>query len=136
MPMSFFTSCFSIHRYKVQLLVLFSLLAFQGHSQPGLNFAQVGINHLRKAEYIQALESFNLAIKKDPAYAELYFFRGYTKFNLDDYLGAELDYSRSIDLSPYQAEVFLNRAIVRGEMENYHGAFEDYARAQSSKAPW
>lgn len=98
-------------------------------AQPDLNFKQSAITHLRKGEFIEALENLNLAIQKDPTQAELYYLRGYTKSSLEDYLGAEQDFTRSIDLSPYLADVFTSRAIARSQLSNFTGAMEDFSRA-------
>jgi len=112
-------------------LWLFGIVLFSdpAYSQPDLNYKQTAVTLLRNGNYIEALEKLNLAIQKEPSLAELYFLRGFSKYGLDDYLGAELDYTRSIDLSPYLADVFLNRAVVRSQLSNYKGAMEDYARA-------
>jgi len=98
-------------------------------AQYGMSFRQDAVERLRKGEYIEALEYLNLAIKKEPSGSELYYLRGYAKYGLDDFLGAEQDYSRSIDLSPYLADVFTNRAIVRTQLQNFTGAMEDFDRA-------
>ena len=97
--------------------------------QVGSNFRQSAVDHLRKGEYVEALEYLNAAIQKESSVPELYFLRGYAKYGLDDFMGAEQDYTRSIDLSPYLADVFTNRAIVRSQLENFKGAMEDFDKA-------
>ena len=99
--------------------------------QPGINDKQVAIDHIRKGAYMEALENLNRAIQREPAYAELYFLRGYAKYGLDDFLGAELDYTRSVELSPYLPDVYTNRAIVRSQLLNFTGAMEDFNKAIS-----
>jgi tetratricopeptide (TPR) repeat protein len=114
-----------------RILFLFFVLFLQAPAsgQSTLSFRQTAVDHLRKGEYFEALEYLNLSIQKEPAIPELYFLRGYAKYGLDDFIGAEQDYSRSIDLSPYLADVFTNRAIVRSQLQNYRGAMEDFDRA-------
>jgi tetratricopeptide (TPR) repeat protein len=114
---------------SLRFLPLFILLQSFAFCQTGMNFSQTAVNHLRKGEYVEALEYLNIAIQKEPGEPELYFLRGYSKYGLDDFIGAEMDYSRSIDISPYLADVFANRAIVRCQLQNYKGATEDFARA-------
>ena len=123
------TSRFRIHRIII-LLCWLTVLPFCSFSQSLSALIQSGQNYLRKGQYVDALEQLNFAILKEPASSELYFLRGYAKFNLDDFIGAEEDYNRSIGFSPFQSEVFVNRAIVRCERQNYYGAFEDLASAQ------
>jgi tetratricopeptide (TPR) repeat protein len=105
------------------------LLIGQGFSQVG-NYRQEGIKQLNAGQYVEALETFNLAIRTEPSSPELYFFRGYAKYALDDYLGAEEDYSRSVAIFPYQPDVFIYRAVVRSQLEDNEGAFADFARAE------
>ena len=112
--------------------LLFCLLAFlhlTGFSQSSQNFSQTAVTHLRKGEYVEALEYLNIAIQKEPGVPELYFLRGYAKCGLDDIIGAEQDYTQSIELSPYLADVFTNRAIVRSQLQNFKGAMEDFEKA-------
>jgi tetratricopeptide (TPR) repeat protein len=114
------------------LLLISCFLIFPAfsYSQSLIALIQNAQNYLRKSQYVDALEYLNFAILREPASSELYFLRGYAKFSLDDYIGAEEDYDRSIGFSPFQAEVFVNRAVVRSERLNYNGAFEDLASAQ------
>jgi tetratricopeptide (TPR) repeat protein len=104
-------------------------LTVKGFSQHDLNYKQIGLAHLRKGEFLDAMENLNIALLSEPSSAELYFFRGYAKSNLDDFIGAERDYSRSIDLSPFRPDVFINRGIIRSQMENFPGAFSDFGKA-------
>ena len=116
----------ALHLRFICILLLLSPVAF---GQSGPNFSQTAVNHLRKGEYVEALEYLNIAIQKDPGVPELYFLRGYSKYGLDDFIGAEQDYSQSIELSPFLADVFTNRAIVRSQLQNYKGSMEDFDRA-------
>ncbi len=99
-------------------------------AQQDLGFKQKGLNHLRQGEYIEALENLNIAIQLEPSVPELFYLRGYAKYCLDDYYGAERDYTISIELSPFLSDVFVNRAVVRSQQQNFKGAFEDYSFAQ------
>lgn len=117
-------------KWIIMLLSWFTILPACSFSQSLAALIQTGQNYLRKGQYVDALEQLNFAILKEPASSDLYFLRGYAKYSLDDYIGAEEDYDRSIGFSPFQAEVFLNRAVVRCERLNYKGAFEDLASAQ------
>lgn len=100
-----------------------------GLSQVSQVYRQEAIKAIQAGNFTGALEVLGMAIVREPLNAENFYLRGYTKYALDDYLGAEMDYTRSIDLSPYSADVFAQRAIVRTQMENYGGAMEDFARA-------
>jgi len=97
--------------------------------QIDLNPRQLGVNLLRSGKYIEALEKINDALMIEPASAELYFFRGYAKYSLDDYFGAEQDFTRSIDLSPFVSAAYNFRAVVRTQLSNFKEAFDDFSRA-------
>lgn len=118
-------------RFRLFLLIaVLSSIPLILLAQPDLSFKQKGVNHLRKGEYIEALENFNIAVQLEPSLPELFYLRGYTKYCLDDYFGAERDYSVSISLSPFLSDVFISRAVVRSQQQNFKGAFEDFTVAQ------
>lgn len=120
-----------VGKYLNGLMVTFMfLLPMVSWAQNDINFKQAGLTNLRKGEYIEALANLNNAIQREPGLSELYFLRGYAKYGLDDFLGAERDYTISIELSPVLADVFINRAIVRAQQQNFRGALTDFARAQ------
>lgn len=131
-PLSLFTRVpltvrsFFVH-FPVTFLIL--LFPFTLHAQPYQPFRQDAARFIRSGDYIRALDLLNKAIRQEPLNPDNFFLRGYTKYSLDDYLGAELDYSRSIELSPFSADVFTNRAIVRTQQQNYNGALDDFTRA-------
>ncbi|NQV02401.1 MAG: tetratricopeptide repeat protein [Bacteroidia bacterium] len=116
-------------RYHLFLILLVwfpcSVLFSQTHS----NLRQIGVKQLQNAMYLEALNTLNDAIRYEPTASDLYFFRGYAKYGLDDYIGAEADYTTSIELFPYQPDVYINRAIVRSQQEKFVEAFEDFASA-------
>ncbi|MFH1161535.1 MAG: tetratricopeptide repeat protein [bacterium] len=103
----------------------------QSLSQTSFNNRQAGIQFLRDENFIEALAQLNLAIVREPGSAELYYFRGYAKYGLDDLIGAEQDYTRSIELFPYSPDVLISRAVVRGQLMNEPGALEDFGRAET-----
>jgi tetratricopeptide (TPR) repeat protein len=115
--------------FHLRFLLCLLLLQSFAFGQPNGGFRQTAVDHLRKGEYIEALEYLNLAIQQEPAVPELYFLRGYAKYGLDDFIGAEQDYSHSIDLSPYLPDVYTNRAIVRSQLQNYRGSLDDFDKA-------
>jgi len=124
------------HSRKVILLIFLSVgflywssLYNQVFCQIEMNSRQLGVNLLRNGKYIEALEKINDALLIEPASAELYFFRGYAKYNLDDYFGAEQDFTKSIDLSPFFSPAYNFRAVVRSQLSNFKGAFDDFSSA-------
>ena len=98
-------------------------------SQIRTDLRQESVKQLQQGRYLEALNTLNDAIRYEPSASDLYFFRGYAKYGLDDFIGAEKDYTHSLELFPYQPEVYINRAIVRSQQEKLKGAFEDFDSA-------
>jgi tetratricopeptide (TPR) repeat protein len=115
------------------ILVISGFVAFHVPSFPQnpSGYLRSGQNYLRNGQFVEALKSLNTAILEFPATSELYYLRGFAKYSLDDYLGAEIDYTKSIDLFPFDANVLLNRAEVRSQQGNLSGALEDLLSARS-----
>jgi len=117
-----------MRRFSIFITLLCSmLLPATGQNRSSLR--QIGVTQLQNAMYLEALNTLNDAIRYEPTASDLYFFRGYAKYGLDDYIGAETDYTTSIELFPYQTDVYINRAIVRSQQEKFQGAFEDFSSA-------
>jgi tetratricopeptide (TPR) repeat protein len=115
--------------FYFSLLILLFLFRVPGSAQTASNFARDAQNALQKGQFVEALRDLNLAIQSDPSIPELYYMRGYAKFSLDDYIGAEQDFTKSIALFPYLPDVYLDRAMARSQQQNYNGALEDLTNA-------
>jgi tetratricopeptide (TPR) repeat protein len=116
----------------IQILVIAGI-AFCGVSLFAQNAAypiREGQKYIRSGQFVEALEMLNLAILKDPSVPELYYLRGYAKYSLDDYLGAEQDYSRALEISPSLPDVLVNRSLVRSLLTDFNGAYDDLSKAQ------
>ena len=99
------------------------------YSQQRVNYLDQGRSELVSGHLAKALEKFNIVIQQRTDLYEAYYLRGYTKFKLDDYLGAEADFTRAIDLNPYWAQLFTIRGNTRDKLSDYKGAFSDYQKA-------
>src|SRR3989339_1420254 len=94
---------------RFSVVILLCCLPFTAlFSQNRATLRQIGVTQLQNAMYLEALNTLNDAIRYEPTASDLYFFRGYAKYGLDDYIGAETDYTTSIELFPYQPDVFIN----------------------------
>jgi tetratricopeptide (TPR) repeat protein len=110
-------ACFLLVFFYITLLLIFFLLHFPASAQTSTNFAREAQTALQKGQFVEALKNLNLAIQSDPSIPELYYMRGYAKFSLDDYIGAEQDFTKSITLFPYLPDVFLDRAMARSQQQ-------------------
>ncbi|WP_019949048.1 tetratricopeptide repeat protein [Hymenobacter aerophilus] len=64
----------------------------------------------------KALAHYNRAIEQDPRQAAIYFDRGYTKYNLQDYNGAQVDYILCLEIDPIQDQTYLYRNRIQGQL--------------------
>lgn len=93
------------------------------------DYIYFGRTELEKGNYTEAIKYFNDAIYQRPASYEGYFLRGYAKYNLDDYLGAQSDFTKASEFDPYNPEIYHYRALVRSDLYDFGGSLEDFSRA-------
>lgn len=92
------------------------------------NVINMGRSALGHDDNVTAIYYFNQAIEAKPFLYKPYYFRGYAKFSLGDYRGAETDCSKAIGLNPYIVEIYQLRGLCRIRNNDFKGAVEDYTR--------
>nr|MBP9585039.1 hypothetical protein [Bacteroidales bacterium] len=70
-----------------------------------------GRQFLIEGKYVQAIENFNILSQLDTTLYESYFFRGIAKYNLGDFLGAQIDFDRTLTINPLYTPAYHYRAI-------------------------
>ena len=70
-----------------------------------------GRQSLIEGKYAQAIEYFNTLSKLDTTLYDAYFFRGIAKYNLGDFLGAQIDFDKTISINPIYTPAYHYRAI-------------------------
>ncbi|MCL2501718.1 MAG: tetratricopeptide repeat protein [Bacteroidales bacterium] len=88
-----------------------------------------GRQMLIEGKYPQAIESFNMLIRLDANLYEAYFFRGIAKYNLGDFVGAQIDFDRTLSINPVFTPGFHYRAITLSRMGKYDEALKDLEEA-------
>lgn len=88
----------------------------------------LGRSSLYYDDYVTAIARFNEVLLVRPRMAEVYYYRGYAKFSLEDYDGAETDCSEAVRLNPFRQEFSQLRGLCRINQGNYQGAADDYTR--------
>ena len=113
------------------LLVLILLLSQFGYvnAQTLAGYTGLGSKAIERGNYTQALEYLNKAIDISQFNSEAFFLRGYTKYELDDYIGAEKDFGQALRLNPKNHEAYLYRGVSRSQQLKYKEAFEDFNQA-------
>ena len=108
------------------LLILSNVLKAQLNINYYIN---LGRAQLYTEKYSDAIESFNTVIKVKPELSDPYFLRGIAKYNLNDYLGAELDYGKAIELKPNHIDALRYRGYTRLNLKKYYLALNDFGDA-------
>ncbi|MBQ7853802.1 MAG: tetratricopeptide repeat protein [Muribaculaceae bacterium] len=113
-------------------LTIIILLLCCSNINAQINTEQVmrsGKNALAYNDYMLSIQYFNLAIQSEPNQALPYLYRAIAKFNLEDFVGAEIDATEAIKRNPFIRDVFEVRGAARQLMRNYDGALDDYQKA-------
>ena len=115
--------------------IIFSLLLLVG-GYVALNaqydkqqFFYRGRQFLMEGKYAQAIESFNMLTRLDASLYEAFLFRGIAKYNLGDFLGAQVDFDRSLQINPVFTPAYHYRAITYSRLGKYEEALSDLKEA-------
>jgi tetratricopeptide (TPR) repeat protein len=73
-----------------------------------------------------AIDDFDIALKINPNYAEVYTIRGVSKAALGNKQGAIDDYNLALKIKPNIAEAYLNQGRAKADLGNKQGAIDDY----------
>ncbi|MBP9018969.1 MAG: tetratricopeptide repeat protein [Rikenellaceae bacterium] len=92
-------------------------------------FLDRGRNLLSEGKFAQAIENFNVLTRLDSNLYESYFLRGIAKYNLGDFLGAQLDFDKTIKLNPIYTPAYHYRAITLSRTGKYDLALKDLEEA-------
>lgn len=85
-----------------------------------------GYSLLMTSEYEKALPYFEKAVKKNPLYADAYFYLGYTNSKLGYLEEAVKAYTRAISIRPYYVQAHYNLGLCYLELKDIDSAFEEY----------
>ncbi|HAP70040.1 MAG TPA: hypothetical protein DCR04_10010 [Flavobacteriales bacterium] len=112
----------------IAVLVLMFAVIF-AHAQPRGNFTSQGRYEISKGRYASAIELLNRSIQQNKFNSEAFFLRGISKYELEDFIGAEKDFGKALELNPKNHEAFLYRGVCRSQQLNYKAAFADFNQA-------
>jgi len=88
-----------------------------------------GDKNLTARKYKEALQDFDKAAQLDPYSADIYNYRGMTKYYMNDFQGALADFDKTIKLQPDYAEAYNLRGVVKGELNDEKGACTDWEKS-------
>ncbi|MGI6073703.1 MAG: tetratricopeptide repeat protein [Fermentimonas sp.] len=111
-------------------IIIFFATFFAASSQVNTERVMIiGRNALYFEDYVLAIQYFNQVILAKPYLADPYYYRGVSKFMLDDYKGAEEDATACLDRNPYYLAAYQLRGAARQNQEKYELAATDYKRS-------
>src|SRR5574339_279318 len=83
-----------------------------------------GRNHMSNEKFLDAIRSFELAIRIDPQYVEAWVEKGYGHFHLGEYSVAISSFNRAIELDVENAQAWNLKGLAYYKMKNYEKAIE------------
>lgn len=86
-------------------------------------------NHIYQEQYSDAIRSLNTLIRTDSTFADAWFLRGFSKYNLNDLHGALADFSKAIKFNPVFSQAYLYRGVVYNRFARYSLALVDFETA-------
>lgn len=84
---------------------------------------------IMSADYINAIQVCNEIITLKPFLFEPYYFRGVSKFYLEDFQGADIDLSKAIEIKPNSPRAYHYRALTRERIFDFSGSLHDFGEA-------
>lgn len=88
-----------------------------------------GVNHMSNEKLLDAIRSFELAVRIDPHYVDAWVKKGYAHFHLGEYTLAIASYDKALDIDPDNPEAWNLKGLSFYKMKNYDRAIECSAKA-------
>ncbi|TLY02881.1 MAG: tetratricopeptide repeat protein [Thaumarchaeota archaeon] len=83
-----------------------------------------GLNHMSNEKFLDAIRSFDLALRLDSQYVDAWIKRGYAHFHLGEYTVAIRSYDRALETDVNNAEAWNLKGLAYYKMKNYDKAIE------------
>jgi len=113
----------------VKILVLMAVAVVWCQAEAQINVDQevlTGRVNLGDGYYTLAIKYFNRAIAAKPEMADPYYWRGISKLQLEDYIGAEVDFTQALERRPYMPSAYKARGFARLHLKRDSLALEDF----------
>ena len=79
-----------------------------------------------RGDYKDAITDYDIAIDKDPDYAEAYYLRGFARKSLKQQKESIVDFDDAIRLNPNRAEAYYARGSAKGNLGRYEESIVDF----------
>jgi tetratricopeptide (TPR) repeat protein len=83
-----------------------------------------GLNHMSNESFLDAIRSFDLALRIDPHYVDAWIKRGYAHFHQGEYTVATASYDKALEVDVNNAEAWNLKGLAYYKMKNYDKAIE------------
>src|ERR687883_2014454 len=83
-----------------------------------------GVNYMSNEKFLDAIRSFDLALRLDPQYVDAWIKRGYAHFHLGEYTVAIASYDKALEVDLNNAEAWNLKGLAYYKMKNYEKAIE------------
>src|SRR5262245_13009612 len=83
-----------------------------------------GLNHMSNEKFLDAIRSFDLALRLDPQFVDAWIKRGYANFHLGEYTISIGSYDRALQVDVNNAEAWNLKGLAYYKMKNYDKAIE------------
>jgi tetratricopeptide (TPR) repeat protein len=83
-----------------------------------------GLNHMSNEKFLDAIRSFDLALRLDSHYVDAWIKRGYAHFHLGEYTVSISSYDRALQTDVNNAEAWNLKGLAYYKMKNYEKAIE------------
>jgi tetratricopeptide (TPR) repeat protein len=110
-------------------LLLSVLFVFKSYCQTAEKYLQSGNELFSVKHFRDAILDYDDAIRLDPKNGYAYFYRGYSKANLEDYEGAILDFNEAIKRDSENGLAYYKRGFSKWKLGDYLGAMLDYTKS-------
>ena len=132
-----FCKLINIHQVSFWLIVFYVLFIFVGSSCIGdpeyKKEHSIGVEHVEKESWQQAIISFDKAISLNKEYAPAYVDRGFANYKLNNIEQAFNDYSEAIKIEPTNFKALSSRAEIHAFKGDFQLALRDLDLAISEK---
>lgn len=125
----------TLKRLLVLIVVLCSVNSLVNAQTTSEDYLNLGIKHMEKKHYSEALESFEKAYILNSNDPNVIAFRGQAKHQLNRFQDAIVDYNKALELQPNYAEVLHLRGLAKLELKDVTGACEDWEKANKLGYP-
>jgi tetratricopeptide (TPR) repeat protein len=98
---------------------------------PGTGFYTTGYAKYLQRDFKGAVHDFTQAIMVNQNYQEAWFYRAFSREELNDHIGAIADYDKVIYFVSDFSGAYYNRGLIKSDLKDYKGAIDDMTKTIS-----